>query len=37
MLIYPPIAVALSRGDRSREQAGADVADQEGGELAASG
>lgn len=37
VLIYPPIAVALSRGDRSREQAGADVADQEGGELAASG
>ena len=37
VLIYPPIAVALGRGDRSRKQAGADVADQEGGELAASG
>jgi hypothetical protein len=37
VLVYPPIAVALGRGDRSREQAGADVADQEGGELAASG
>ena len=37
VLIYPPIAVALGRGDRSREQAGADVAGQEGGEIAASG
>ena len=37
VLIYPPIAVALGRGDRSRKQAGADVAGQEGGELAASG
>jgi hypothetical protein len=37
VLVYPPIAVALGRGDRSREQAGPDVAGQEGGELAASG
>jgi hypothetical protein len=37
VLIYPPIAVALGRGGRSREQADATVAGQEGGELAAGG